>query len=66
LDNLDAEKDIEDAILPIVEIDQREAPKEASSEVVKGVKKRRKTAEVQQDENNKDIELIERRLWGKT
>jgi hypothetical protein len=39
LDNLDAKKDIKDTILPIVEIDQREAPKEASSEVVKGVKK---------------------------
>jgi hypothetical protein len=44
LDDLDAEKDVKDAILLIVEIDQREAPKEASSEVVKEVKKRRKTA----------------------
>jgi hypothetical protein len=40
LDDLDTEKDVEDAILLIIEIDQREAPKEASSEVVKGVKKR--------------------------
>ena len=47
LDNLaelDTEKDVEDAILLTVEIDQREAPKEASSEVGKGAKKRRKTA----------------------
>jgi hypothetical protein len=40
LDDLDVEKDVKDAILPIMEIDQREAPKEASSEIVKEVKKR--------------------------
>jgi hypothetical protein len=37
LDNLNTEKDIKDAILPIV--DQREALKEASSKAVKGIKK---------------------------
>jgi hypothetical protein len=66
LAELDAEKDVEDAILPTVEIDQREAPKEASSKVGKGIKKRRKTARAQQDEDNEDVELIERRLWSET
>ena len=57
LDDLDVEKDIEDAILPMV--DQREALKEASSKAVKGAKKRRKTAGAQEDEDNKDVELVE-------
>ena len=60
MDNLDTEKDIKDAILPIV--DQREAPKEASSKAAKGIKKRWKTARVQKDEDNEDIKLIEQQL----
>ena len=44
LNDLDAEKDVKDTILPI--IDQREALKEASNKAVKGIKKRRKTARV--------------------
>ena len=64
LDNLDTEKDVEDTILPIV--DQREAPKEAFSKAAKGAKKRWKTAGAQEDEDNKDIKLIKRQLWGKT
>ena len=56
LDNLNTEKDVKNAILPI--INQKEAPKEASSKAVKGIKKRQKTAKAQEDKNNKDIELI--------
>ena len=51
------EKDIKDTILLI--INQREAPKEASNKAAKGIKKRQKTARVQEDKNNKNIELIE-------
>jgi hypothetical protein len=64
LDDLDAEKDVEDTILPMV--DQREALKEVSSKAVKGAKKRRKTAGAQEDKDNEDVELVERRLRGET
>ena len=47
-------------------VDQREAPKEASSKAAKGTKKWRKTARVQKDEDNKNIKLIEQQLQSKT